>query len=66
MDWNELIRIWGAGHPGQELKVDAAAEDAQRARARRRARMVRAETSTPQPALPEPAGSASPGDEARA
>jgi hypothetical protein len=41
MDWNELIRIWGAGHPGEELRVEAAARDARRARERRRARIAR-------------------------
>lgn len=42
MDWNELIRIWGAGHPGhEETEIDDVARDARRARARRRARMER-------------------------
>ncbi len=41
MDWNELIRIWGAGHPDhEEPEIDAVARDAHRARERRRSRIV--------------------------
>ncbi len=42
MDWNELIRIWGAGHPGhEEPEIEKAALHARRARERRHARMAR-------------------------
>jgi hypothetical protein len=62
MDWNELIRIWGAGHPEEELEVESAVEDARRARARRRTRMMRAES----PMVPADGADQGRGEEARA